>query len=166
VAEWRLRSSYENPHDAAVALRAFADQVVARAIAPVLETCVPLVKAQIAARIEATGIAHSLQGQKASKATLSGARSRMNRARASDKLYVAVYKQGAYAKSPALRVQVWGLASLLEQGGRTRAHDIPFNTAQYAQVARHFSAKAAKGQLGPVTRRRGSCAWQATSGTR
>lgn len=147
---WRLKSTFENPHDAAVALRAMGDHLLPDVVVPVLQSYVPIVKAQVAVRIESTGIAHALQSGRASSATLRGARSKAARAKASDKLFVAVYKDGPYAKSPALQAKVWGLAALLEQGGRTRAHEIPFNTARYAEVKRYFLSAEKKAKLGAV----------------
>lgn len=145
-----VRKHYDRmtPHEAAASLRDFAKNIPLHVLIPSLEEAVPAIKRRIQDAIETSGLAQGLRGQRASKVSLTGARSRQAREKASSKVYVACYKRGAYAAAPAIIASVWGLAALIEQGGRIRRHMIPLNLGQLAQARRaQYSGKRALGPL-------------------
>jgi hypothetical protein len=87
---------------------------------PALQSMVQPVEYGIRERYRATSVAHHLAGQ-----YLNRHASRLKlRAPLAKGVFVSVYTKGQYSSSPALRVLFYGLAALMEEGGRTKAHEI------------------------------------------
>ena len=125
-----------DPHVAAVAIEQWGANLPENVLVPALKEHVPAIKQLVQQALAATTLARALSTQRAAKATLGGVRSRAARQAVSRQVYSAVYTREEFSGKPTLLVRLWGLAQMLEEGGRTERHMIPFDTERYAIGAR------------------------------
>lgn len=134
---FRLQRSSMSPMEAAVALRALASAIPKDILIRGLQAEVQNVEREVMERLRATTMSHALAGQvvpgKIAGQVISmgghsistnSFRKRLKHRAPLKPPYVAVYSKGAYSNGPALRVTLYGMGALLDQGGRTKAHEI------------------------------------------
>jgi hypothetical protein len=129
---FRLQRTSMSPQECAVALRALAAAIPRDILVRGLQAEIQNVEREVMERLRATTMSHALAGQvvpgklagQSPSGGSRGFRSRLKHRAPLKPPYVAVYSQGAYANGPALRVTLYGMGALLDQGGRTRAHEI------------------------------------------
>lgn len=145
-----------SPEQAAGALRALAAAIPREILVRGLQAEVQNVEREVHERLKATTMAHVLAGQvvpgkkTGQFATPHGTletfkfAKRLKHRTPLRPPYVGVYSNGAYANSPALRVTLYGMGALLDQGGRTKAHEIAPTYVAAAHLGKR--SKAAFGQ--------------------
>jgi hypothetical protein len=106
--------------EAGQAVMALYGSIPSAVLVPAMQSKVPQVEHAVRERYRATDVAHHLAGQYLNR----HAKRLKLRAPLAKGVFVSVYKQGEYANAPSLRVLFYGLAALMEEGGRTKPHEI------------------------------------------
>jgi len=140
---WAQSSSTMSLHQVAAALQRFAEELRVSVLTKALQEHVLSVERAVKEDVQGTDIARGLTGRHGQ-----GKNGRLKARPPIRAIYAGVYTKDEYAGRAELEVRMWGMAALIELGGRTKDHTIAPSSSWTSQLGKASQKKAARLGLG------------------